>query len=135
MKLHTGRWNMDFIVILHESFGTDFHLVCRVFFDKNYIVYLYCFCRTFLWNLDIYLCRILLPDTMKLFKRRLFWFIRHCFAHWPLDPTFRFVSVKIFFSDNSLVMSTFRLEDFVFLYYCRSSKHGWVIFNHGGIWL
>ncbi|XP_046839805.1 sphingomyelin phosphodiesterase 4-like isoform X2 [Xenia sp. Carnegie-2017] len=35
--------------------------------------------------------RVLLPDTMKLFKRRLFWFIRHCFAHWPLDPTFRFI--------------------------------------------
>ena len=33
-----------------------------------------------------------MPESIKLFKKRLYWFIHHCFAHWPLDPTFRFVS-------------------------------------------
>ncbi|XP_028396477.1 sphingomyelin phosphodiesterase 4-like isoform X2 [Dendronephthya gigantea] len=35
--------------------------------------------------------RNFMPESMKLFKKRLYWFIHHCFAHWPLDPTFRFI--------------------------------------------
>lgn len=33
----------------------------------------------------------IMPETLKTFKKRLYWFIHHCFAHWPLDATFKFV--------------------------------------------
>ena len=42
-------------------------------------------------EMDLASFRAFMPESIKLFKKRLYWFIHHCFAHWPLDPTFRFI--------------------------------------------
>lgn len=85
----------------NSSFGQDYFLpsVDHVRVVRMLVKHLHLFMNVNMNNIAMVasseinenLYRTFMPETIKIVKKRLYWFIRHCFAHWPLDPTFRYI--------------------------------------------